>query len=261
MNESAVHSTSGFLPWLEFGDFRIQTYFVVISLVLCICAVWIPKRAEARGRSPRLALDLFLVAMVGGFVGARLLHIFWEEPAYYFEAPLRVFDVMSGGFVWYGGAIGAALSIWSWLRFRNEKSLLEWLDFFAPVAAIGYAGGRLACVLTGCCFGMVCIWPFHQHESQNIFFRFPTQSFAVISELAITALLLWLEKKSERRSKKNGRVFFSWLLMHGISRIAMESLRADPRGPNIGPVTISLVLSLVFVATAMLGLLHKKREN
>lgn len=237
--ESHVHSTSGFLPWIEFGEIRIQSYFVVVSLVLSACAYFIFKRSqkehfESAGLDSRDALDLLIIAMVGGFAGARLLHVFWEEPRYYAEDPWRIVDVAGGGFVWLGGALGGLAALLVLLRWKrgNFASALLWLDFFAPVAAIGYAGGRVACVLTGCCFGAVCDWP--------VAFRFPTQGFSVVWELALGMFLLVMEK----RSPKVGTVFFTWVALHGLGRVLMEVLRADPRGPALGPLTVSMGISL-----------------
>ncbi len=247
MNESSAISTSGFFPWIELGDFRIQSYFFVISLVLCLCAYWIPKRAEKEGLSRSRALDIFIAALAGGFLGSRLLHIFWEEPTYYVQNPTLVFDIMAGGFVWYGGALGAAIAIWIFLRLRKDRSLLRWLDFFAPVAAIGYAGGRLACVLTGCCFGRVCEW-------RETLYRFPTQGFAVVWELTVGFFLLWLEKQAAtgKRRLQSGTIISLWLVLHGLGRLIMEFLRADPRGPSFGIVTISMAISgLIFFTGAL----------
>jgi phosphatidylglycerol---prolipoprotein diacylglyceryl transferase len=246
-----VHSTSGFFPWIEIGDFRVQSYFFVISLVLCVCAFLIPKRAIKRRVSAQAALDLFISSMVAGLIGSRLFHIFWEEPAYYYESPWRIFDVMSGGFVWYGGVIGAVLGMYAWFRFKRGRDFVSWLDFFAPVTAFGYAGGRFACVLTGCCYGRVCEWPFDSHHSGEIggfFFRFPTQGFAVLWELMLGFYLLRLERSSK---PVRGRIFLIWLGLHGLGRFFMELLRADPRGPALGFLTISLAISLVMIVSAI----------
>lgn len=260
MGNDAAIPTSGYLPWLHFGDFRIQTYFIVISLVLSLSALWIPRRAERFGLQPRMALDLFLSAMLGGFLGSRLFHILWEEPAYYSEDLTRIFDVLSGGFVWYGGAIGGLLAMWMVFRFRRETHLLKWLDFFAPVAALGYAGGRIACVLTGCCFGAVCDWPFHGLDESVISFRLPSQGFAVIWELAAAFFLLSRESKTFW-TLRPGRIFFFWCLLHGVGRILMEWMRADARGPAYGPVTISMLISALIVLVGIFGFVSGTRVS
>ena len=240
--------TSGFLPWIDLGFVRIQTYFVVTSLVLSALAFLIAWRARHLEFAIARALDLYIFAMIGGFLGARLFHILWEEPKYYLEAPSRAFDLLQGGFVWYGGFLGGlATIVVLLLRKRREADrrnsvteLLSWLDFFAPIAAIGYGLGRMACVLTGCCYGGVC--HFHDH-----LFRFPTQGFAVVYELTIAGLLLKLESRRWPGGRKAGQLFFLWLVLHGIGRLIMELFRDDPRGPELAGLSVASIVSLILI--------------
>jgi phosphatidylglycerol---prolipoprotein diacylglyceryl transferase len=242
--------TSGFLPWIDLGFLRIQTYFVLTSLVLSALAFLIVRRAQSLNFSTRQALDLYIFSMIGGFFGARLFHILWEEPSYYLEDPWRVFDILQGGFVWYGGLLGGLATLLISLTVLKKGGgkagdhLLAWLDLFTPIAAVGYGLGRLACVLTGCCYGGVC----HLHE---YVFRFPTQGFAVAYEIGVASLLVRAENHRWPGGRKVGQLFFLWLVLHGIGRIIMELLRDDPRGPEIAGLSIASVMSLIFI---LLGL-------
>lgn len=241
--------TSGFLPWIEVGTFRIQSYFVVISLVLSAIAFWIPKRAAKLGFSPQRALDLYIAAMVFGFVGARLLHILWEEPGYYFENPLLIFDILSGGFVWYGGAMGGLLGLYFMLRRDRPPSFAGWMDVFAPIGAIGYGSGRIACLLTGCCFGAVCELPpwLHSHGEGPFRFMLPTQLFSIIWEFGAAFLLFRVEGRRPAHIRQPGQLFCMWIVLHGVGRLAMEFMRADPRGPSPYGVTVSMAMSLILI--------------
>ncbi len=240
--------TSGFLPWIDLGFVRIQTYFVITSLILSALAFLIVRRARDLDFSTRKALDLYIGAMIGGFLGARLFHILWEEPKYYLEDPTRVFDILQGGFVWYGGLIGGLATIYGLLELRRKKgeplSLLAWLDLFTPIAAIGYGLGRLACVLTGCCYGGIC----HLHD---YVFRFPTQGFAVVYELAIASLLVRAENRRWHGGRKSGHIFFLWLTLHGFGRLIMEFLRDDPRGPELFGLSIASFVSLILILVGL----------
>lgn len=252
MSPDGATRTSGFLPWLELGDFRIQSYFVIISLIFSLAAFWIPHRARPLGLDRKRALDLYIGIMVFGFLGSRLLHIFWEEPRYYLDDPWRVFDIVSGGFVWFGGSLASVLFLW--LRLRRDPERNRWLDFFAPMAAAGYAAGRFACFLTGCCFGEVCHWTLGESEW---LFHFPTQLMAVIWELGLFFFLAMIER--QRHSSKSsltkvvqrfsypGALFDLWLFGHGAGRIVMEWFRADPRGPGFGPVSLATAIGLVML--------------
>jgi phosphatidylglycerol:prolipoprotein diacylglycerol transferase len=244
--------TSGYLPWIDLGPIRVQSYFIVVSLVLSTLPFLIVKRARSFDVSYKRALDLYIGLMIGGFLGARLFHVFWEERDYYFQDPFRIFDFLQGGFVWYGGLIGglATISVILFLK-RDDASykqvslwLLPWLDFFAPIAAVGYGLGRLACVVTGCCYGRVC----HLHE---YIFRFPTQGFAVIFELAVAYFLCRAENRRWQRGRNAGQIFFLWIVLHGFGRLIMEFMRNDPRGPDLAGLSIASILSLILIVAGI----------
>ena len=241
-----VHDFSGYLPFLHFSDaLVIPTYFVIISLTFSFGIYWFVRRAEKKLLGRNNALDIALVLMGAGFVGSRLVHVFFEEPHYYAEAPMRVFHIWQGGFVWYGGAVIGGLASILFIHWRRLP-LGKWLDAFAPVGALGYGLGRIACLLTGCCFGDVCIL------ASGYQFRYPTQAFAVIWEFTTLALLLWLERK------KRVSIFLVWLMLHSIGRIVMESFRGDPRGPAILTLSLSTWVSAVLLIVAVVFLFRKK---
>jgi phosphatidylglycerol:prolipoprotein diacylglycerol transferase len=192
-----------------------------------------------------MALDISMVLMIAGFVGARLFHIIFEEPSYYGEDPWRIFEIWKGGFVWYGGAILGGLSAVTFLRLKREP-MAPWLDLFAPICALGYALGRVACWMTGCCFGDICELP------SGFRFRHPTQLYAIVWELAALAILLALEKrKPELRRRRPGRLFAVWILLHCLGRIFMEVFRADPRGPEPLGISIATWLSLTLITITL----------
>lgn len=251
MNEfsSLSLATSGFLPWIEIGPVRIQSYFVVISLVLSAIAFWIPRRAVSLDYSTRRALDLYIVAMICGFIGARLFHILWEEPQYYLENPFFVFDILGGGFVWYGGAIGGLLGLYLMVRQDRPSSMRSWLDFFSPIAAVGYGAGRFACLLTGCCYGAVCELPhwLHGHGASPFRFMLPTQIFAIVWEFGAAYVLHRALGRRWAKGRQTGQLFSLWLVLHGAGRLLMELMRADPRGPSPYGVTISMIMSLILI--------------
>lgn len=244
-------ATSGFWPELRWGELQLSPYFLIISLVMSAIAWRLPKWADAERLSPRRALDLFIATSVAGFVGARFMHIIWEEPAYYGEDLMRVLEVWRGGFVWMGGLIGGfAVGVVMLRRWREP--IWPWLDFFAPVLALGYAGGRVACWAVGCCHGWVC-------ELGAQAWVLPSQGFAVFWELGLWWIL--------RRQSANK--FLIWMLGHGLGRMLMELMRGDERGPSLAlgwgsstldssglELSISMGLSILMMLIATYGLVR-----
>lgn len=232
-----IHDLSGFLPTVHLFGSTIPVYFVVTALAFIVSLFVLVSRADRKALSRTRAIDTSLVLMVTGFIGSRLFHVFFEEPAYYEASPWRVLDFWSGGFVWYGGAVTGAICAIGFLKLKREP-LGPWLDLFAPVGALGYAVGRMACVLTGCCYGRVFLLG-------GEVYRHPTQTYAVVWELAVLALLLWIERRKLLR--KPGSLFLVWLALHAGGRIVMELFRDDPRGPAIGGLSVSTVISLTLL--------------
>lgn len=254
-----MHNWSGFWPVIRVSEsILFPTYFLISSLAFCICLVWLVRRAEARRLQRNTALDLSLFVMVAGFVGARAFHILFEEPRYYWESPARVWEFWRGGFVWYGGALAAAAAALIFIK-RKRLELGTWLDLLAPVGALGYAIGRIACWSTGCCFGDVCTLP------SGFSFRYPTQLFAVFWELSVVVLLLWLERlrlapRVPMWLRTSGRIFIVWMLAHSIGRVIMESFRGDPRGPALLGLSISTWISLGLIVASLVLLKRKPAQ-
>lgn len=241
-----VLPTSGFWPFLNLGPVQIPTYYLIISFVLVGVILWTDKRAQKYRLNERFLMDLVLVTLITGFLGARFFHIFLEEPFYYWEKPERVLEIWMGGFVWYGGMIGALIATWIFVRRKKEKYLF-WADFLAPSLAVGYGLGRLACFFTGCCYGAICKLSDHAH------FMYPTQLFAIVWD----CVLGWICLRRGRSITKWGRgqIFFFWLFWHAVGRLIMEYFRDDPRGPilfQIGPSGWLSLTVLIFIGVLFL---------
>ena len=86
------------------------------------------------------------IAGIAGLVGARLYHVL-ESPAEFFANPWP--QLLSRyGFAWFGGFLGgffALIFLARWLRIP----VLEFLDIASPAACVGYAIGRIGCLLSG----------------------------------------------------------------------------------------------------------------
>jgi phosphatidylglycerol:prolipoprotein diacylglycerol transferase len=216
------------------------TYYLIISLSATASALWFLKRSEAQGLTRIAAIDFTLVVLVAGFLGARLTHVFYEEPAFYREHPWRVLEFWYGGFVYLGGLMGALLGAAFFCERRHEP-LWMWADLAAPPAALAYALGRVGCFFNGCCYGRACElpWAVFMHGQH----RHPTQLYAALWEGLTVLALLWIEP----RFKRPGTLFGLWLVLHGMGRMLMEHFRDDPRGPLMAGLSLGTWLSAVLI--------------
>lgn len=235
---ASVIDLDGFLPYIHLGPISLPTYHIWLSLTFSAALLYWLTRARDRSMNSQMVLDLSIVIMVLGFIGGRVAHVAFEDFSFYRNQPTAIFQFWNGGFVFYGGALLAGLGCFILFKIRKENAR-AWLDLFAPVGAIGYASGRIACWLTGCCYGSYCVL------SDRITFQHPTQLYAVLWELGVFAFLLAAEKRKWIRV--SGGLFFTWVFLHSVGRIIMEAFRFDDRGAAPLNISISTWISLILI--------------
>lgn len=245
------------IPFIPFGALQIPTFFLVISIGLTVLLFLLSYRVDVFRRDRTVAFNLALLLMFSAFAGGRILHVIYEEPAYYWQNPVFILYFWNGGFVFLGGLILCLLTGYIYAR-RTRISFLQWADFFAPIFSLGHAFGRVGCFLAGCCYGSYCQLPWAIRD------RHPTTLYMIAGELLIFAILLLLEKR--HFFKYTGSLFVSWLVMHSCMRFWTEYYRDDFRGffvriPVLGSLSISQILSLLIVGAGIIFFLYQKRKN
>ncbi|HOA25230.1 MAG TPA: prolipoprotein diacylglyceryl transferase [Aggregatilineales bacterium] len=135
----------------QIGPLTFRTYTVLLDIAVLLglaLLVWQGHRRDAR---PLAWLDTGLAALVGGIIGARLVHaaIHWE---YFSEHPIEIAEVWRGGLSWQGAVVGGLLALFVAARI----SRLDWRDLTDAVALVLPFGAMLAyagCLASGCSAG------------------------------------------------------------------------------------------------------------
>ncbi len=228
-------------PWLVripapvVGQIAVSSYFFWL-LLGCVLATEVAMREARRsGESPREILHLSVLAVLGGLVGARALHIVAVAPSLYLADPLRLLRVWEGGMVFYGGFLGGlgTVALWSW---RRGPSFQRLGDLFAAPLMIGLAFGRIGCLGAGCCYGRPIDWGTGIEWPWAVTFLsgqvpsalrgiplHPTQAYS-----AVNALILFLAIVSLRRRQRfDGQVMWTLVLAYGLTRSVLELFRLD----------------------------------
>lgn len=248
-------------PWTSVGDFRMPTFLLIQVFSACLLLVAAVRRARSANLEPRLALDLTILSLAAGLIGGRLLHVLWESPSYYLTDPRRVFDLFSGGYVYYGGFLFATAAGWIFLRWKRQE-VAPWFDFAAPLLALGTAIGRLGCLFAGCCYGKVCYLPWAVSivdENGLHLPRHPAPLYAFLWEISVLTILLAVEKDRRERLRA-GFLFALWLILHGVGRFLLEFLRDDFRGRFLVGLSLSQWISLGLIAAGTAFLLRARPD-
>lgn len=253
-------------PVITLGtSLQIPTYSLLLSLVFCFALILVLIISKKQQYDQKLALDLGMLLILSGFIGARAMHVLYEAPLFYLQSPLQIFYIWQGGFVYLGGVIVAFYTSFRYLKSKGQNPLM-WYDLIVPIFSFTYALGRTACLMAGCCYGKVCELPWaiqFLDEHGGFLRRHPTQIYLILWEVVVLLFLFKLKATQKTNPKflaTPGSLFFSWVGLHSLGRFIIEFYRDDFRGIIWG-LSISAWLSLAFGAFSVAFLLHKKTSK
>ncbi|MDD3269234.1 MAG: prolipoprotein diacylglyceryl transferase [Syntrophomonadaceae bacterium] len=230
------------------GPITVYSWGFMLAIAVIVGIAGVRKLFTKEGFDPEIVLDLAIVMVISGLVGARLLSICTYEWEMFLANPLMVLYPGSDGIkglVWYGALLGGFLGFYVYI-WRKQLPFWAIADLFAPFAALGYALVRVGCFLAGCCYGNICSLPIgvvFPHVDQ--FARHPTQLYSSVINLIFFVILLWYLP----RRKFPGQVFLLYLIAYSVYRFLIEFLRANL--VMFGPFSSSQTYSLVLFGTAI----------
>jgi len=212
------------LPVLfKLGPLTVNSYGVMVALGFLsgiLLAIYLAKKEKI---APEMMMDLALFVMISSIIGARIFYVieFWPE---YWYRPLAMLFVWEGGLVFYGGLLGAVLTVLVFSRF-NKLPVLKLLDLITPATALGYAIGRIGCFLRGCCYGVECKLPWAVKFPEAAGLRHPTQLYSLLTWLILFGVLWFLLTKR----KFDGQIFALGLILYSVYRFLIEFVRTNPQ--------------------------------
>ncbi len=247
---------------LPLGDgFPVFGYglFLMIGFVAALALAW--KRAKKAGIPPDAVLDVGLLSVFAGVVGARAAYLLLDyRPADGGYGDWKEWiAVWQGGLTFQGGLFLAVLVDWIYLRWKRI-SVGRMFDIFAPSLALGVGFGRIGCLLNGCCWGKPApagswfsmrfpdtiesmrqqVWlhanaPDHWAAlvqrlgyPEGTLPTIPVYATQIISAAGLFCIalgLLWAERR--RRDRPDGQVIVWFLFAYGVGRFLIEFWRDD----------------------------------
>lgn len=200
------------------GGVAIRYYSLFFAIGILVAWHIIHKVYRFRGIPEKKFDPLLIYGFFGIFIGARLGHCFFYEPAYYFSHPLEIVlpfkDTPQGwkfigyeGLASHGGTIGLIVALWLYVR-KTGLNFVDVLDFIA--IATPFAGGciRMGNLMNGEIVGKITDVPwaflFAGYEGP----RHPAQLYEAIAYFIMFAINMWLYKKYYKTGKLHRGFFF-----------------------------------------------------
>lgn len=216
-----------------------------------------------------------LVAIPGGIIGARALYVV-ERWSVFSNDWVDIFRVNEGGISIYGAILGgvAAALIYSWFK---KFPIYRALDGAAPAMLLGLAIGRIGDLINGEHFAKLSDLPwavrYTNLNSPSVTGhplpeclpsttdivagigacpQHPAVAYEMIGDLLVVGLLLLMLRFVVRRE---GVVFFSFMLLYSLLRFGTSELRLDSR-EIIAGLTTPQVTALFIIPMSVVGLLY-----
>jgi phosphatidylglycerol:prolipoprotein diacylglycerol transferase len=240
------------IPFLHLGPLTIPTFGLMVATGLLVSAYVLQADFDRRregfskhgylkeNKEPSHHDEGFLIIGIAGFsglVGAKLYHAFQDPSTWKAELISRY------GFAWFGGFLGGFIALW-FLAKQYGIPVLAFMDMCSPAAAVGYAIGRIGCLLSGDGdYGIPTTLPWgmsfpHGTEPSpsHCLERgwpadcrvHPTPIYEFLIWMLI-AVVLWRMGKKLLSGETGGEIFSFYLILTGVARFLIEFIRINPR--------------------------------
>ena len=259
------------------GSFFIAFYGVIIAIGMLIGVSFILKEAKRVGFDEDQFLDICIITIIVGVLGARIYYVIlaWD---YYKDNPLSALNIRQGGLAIYGGVLAGIACVYILSRIK-KLSFLKVMDVAMFGVIIGQICGRWGNFFNREAFGQytdnlfAMLLPMNAVRSQTDITAemishlvqingvdyvsvHPTFLYESLWNLGLLIFLLATRKKK----KFEGYVFFTYLIVYGAGRFWIEGLRTDQLKLWGTDLAVSQLIAAILVVIGS-GLFYYHRKN
>jgi phosphatidylglycerol:prolipoprotein diacylglycerol transferase len=244
-------------PEIHLLGVSIKTFGVTFALGFLACGLVVARRLREIEKPVDWAYEIVFAALLGGLIGARAYFVIEN---YSQVKGNLIGSIFSGsGLVWYGGAIGGAIAVILWMRWRDMLNLVTF-DMCVTVLALGYGIGRIGCQVSGDGdYGISSKLPWamgYPHGTVPTPPGVTVQPTPIYETLAMCLLAYFLWKLRDR--VRPGVILGLYLIFSGLERLLVEFVRRNKEilagltGPQLESVLL-MVIGVVILAMMARG--------
>ncbi len=245
-------------PEVELLGISIKTFGVTFALGFLACGLVVARRLRELERPVDWAYEIVFAALLGGVIGARSYFVIQNYSSVKHDLFKSLFS--GSGLVWYGGAIGGAIAVLAWMRWRDAMQL-RMFDMCATALALGYGIGRIGCQVSGDGdYGIRSSLPWamgYPHGTvptpPGVTVQ-PTPIYETVS-MCLLAYVLW----QLRDRVRPGVIFALYLVFSGLERFLVEFIRRNKE--ILAGLTAPQLESLVALAAGLVWLAWMARQD
>ena len=264
---------------IDLFGIEIAYYGIIIGTAILL-GFWIAAReAKRTGQNPENYLDMGIIGVIAGIVGARLYYVIFSWDMYK-DNLLDIFNLREGGLAIYGGVIAAVISVLVLAKVKhlsapqifdtiamallNGQMLGRWGNFFNREAFGGYTDSLFAMRLPLDAVRSSDVTEQMRRHIERIDGVSYIQVHPTFLYESLWCMVLLIILFAYRKHKKyEGELFLMYLFGYGLGRFWIEGLRTDQLLlPGVGIVVSQLLAGAIVVGTgAAMLYLRKKHKN
>ena len=264
---------------IDLFGIEIAYYGIIIGTAILL-GFWIAAReAKRTGQNPENYLDMGIIGVIAGIVGARLYYVIFSWDMYK-DNLLDIFNLREGGLAIYGGVIAAVISVLVLAKVKhlsapqifdtiamallNGQMLGRWGNFFNREAFGGYTDSLFAMRLpldAGRSSDVTEQMRRHIERIDGVSYIQVHPTFLYESLWCMVLLIILFAYRKHK--KYEGELFLMYLFGYGLGRFWIEGLRTDQLLlPGVGIAVSQLLAGAIVVGTgAAMLYLRKKHKN
>ena len=250
-------------PSFHIGGLEIPLYGIIFLAGLAV-AIVIARKLSYRVSLPKPdVLYGALYSFIGILIGSKIVYFITMLPSVikhwnvidqaftsFWGEAFFLFNFLFGGYVYYGGLIGAVVMLYIYCR-TYKVDFVAFADLFAVLIPFVHGIGRIGCFLAGCCYGieyhgfLSVQFPYHGDVPElSAVPRFPVQLLETGLNFIFFGVLLFLFIKVGVRG---GKILGIYLIYYSIARFGLEMLRGDSIRGGIGILSTSQIISAILL--------------
>lgn len=223
----------------------IMWYGVLMATGMILCVLLALKEGKRLNISEDDILNLAIVAIPCGLLGARLYYVIFNW-SYYSQNLSEILNFRGGGMAIHGALIGGILAGFVYTKIK-KINFFKMADAVMIGIPLGQAIGRWGNFINGEAHGGPTDLPWGiMVDGIKVH---PTFLYESIWDLGIF-IFLWFFRKHK---KYEGQVAIYYIILYSIGRFFIEGLRTDSL--MFGPLRMAQVISLVGIILCVI--LHK----
>jgi phosphatidylglycerol---prolipoprotein diacylglyceryl transferase len=208
----------------------VVTWHGFFTAVGVLFGIWLATRLSVeRGFTEDDIMSVALWSVIGGIVGARLMHVIdqWE---YYVQDPVAILRVNEGGLAIWGTIIGGPIAGAIYARWRGF-SIPRLLDTCGLGLILGMAIGRLGDVINGEHHGADASVPWsvrYTHPNTLGDLQVPVHlavGYELLWDLVVLVLCMWVLYRQVM--PREGMVFWTMIALYSLGRFVVQFYRLD----------------------------------